>query len=376
MARAYTPGLLVTKQVRVEKLRELPLPGRSLVSVGDSVRSRDPVLEAELPGDLDIIRVAERMGFDPEDVVGGMRVTTGDRVEEGQLICERSTLFGLLSSRLHAPRGGVVEFFTESNAHLGIRQPPERITVDAYLSGWVTAVEEGKSVTIEADAAVIQGIFGVGGERHGSVLALDCAADHVVDQALLESLGDAIHGTVLIGGARFTFDALQFAATRGAVGIVTGSIDSQTLRNYVGYEIGVSITGDEPVPCTVIVTEGFGFLPIAERIRALAGELHGKACAVNGATQVRAGAMRPEVIVPREGTDRTDQTPERAAAALEVGRKIRIIRVPYFGMLAEVVELPGEPRKIPTGAKVRVLLARLENGQTITVPRANVELLE
>ncbi|HAI20592.1 MAG TPA: hypothetical protein DCM14_01610, partial [Clostridiales bacterium UBA8153] len=58
------------------------------------------------------------------------------------------------------------------------------------------------------------------------------------------------------------------------------------------------------------------------------------------------------------------------------GTSIRIIREPYFGMLAEVVELPPELTKIETEARVRILKARLRNGTVVVVPRANVEIIE
>ena len=55
---------------------------------------------------------------------------------------------------------------------------------------------------------------------------------------------------------------------------------------------------------------------------------------------------------------------------------VRIIREPYFGSLARVRALPPELRRIPTESTVRVLIAELPDGQEITIPRANVEMIE
>ena len=123
---------------------------------------------------------------------------------------------------------------------------------------------------------------------------------------------------------------------------------------------------------SVIVTEGFGWLPLAERTHSLLRSLEGRAASINGATQVRAGAVRPEIIVAREDAGPVDRDP---AAGLRVGASVRIIRDPHFGAAAEVVALPAEPRPIATGARARVLEARLANGDLVIVPRANVELL-
>ncbi len=376
MARAYTPGLEVKARTTVQRRRELPLPGKSLVGLGDLVQASTPVLSAELPGDLDIIRVAERLGFEPADVIDGMRVQVGEQISSGQLLCELKTFFGLFTSSLEAPRGGVVEFFTEANAHLGIRQPSTPLEIDAYISGKIVEVEEGKSVLIETSASLIQGIFGVGGERLGIVQCMDVERDHIVtsaDIARAQSHAD-LSKAVLIGGSRFEYDALMAAAEAGASAVVTGSVDAGTLRSFVGHDIGVSITGDEDVPLTLIITEGFGKLPIAARIDELSKDLQGRSASVNGATQVRAGAMRPEIIVPNE--EGAQQAKSDKPAGLEPGARIRVIRVPYFGKLGTVAELPTAPEAIDTGAKVRVLRVTLDDGQTATVPRANVELIQ
>ena len=374
MATAYTPGLEVAASTVVRKIRELPLRGAALVSVGDRVDPTTAVLSAELPGELDIVRVADRLGFDPSEVLEGMKVQVGATVQRGDLLCELKTFFGWFTSRLESPVSGVVEFFTEVNAHLGIRGPSSTLKVDAYVPGVVVEIEPGKSVTVETEGAFIQGIFGVGGECLGEIFALDVAEQALITSADIEKLAGRLRGKILVGGSRYDSAALELLAKEGISAAIVGSIDSATLRKFVGYDIGVSITGDEAVPFTLIVTEGFGELAMSKRITELARTLHGRSASVNGATQVRAGAMRPEVIVARAGSgaERAVETPPRV---LEVGAKVRIIRVPYFGEFAEVVELPNEPEAVPSGAVVRVLRARFENGSEVTVPRANVELV-
>ena len=68
--------------------------------------------------------------------------------------------------------------------------------------------------------------------------------------------------------------------------------------------------------------------------------------------------------------------PARRSGELAVGTPVRIIRVPHFGLLGEVTALPPEPRRLESGSLVRVLRARLADGQEVTVPRANVEIIE
>ena len=53
-----------------------------------------------------------------------------------------------------------------------------------------------------------------------------------------------------------------------------------------------------------------------------------------------------------------------------------MIREPYFGRLGTVTALPSALVQVESETLVRVLSARLENGEIVTVPRANVEIIE
>lgn len=374
MSTAYTPGLEVSPQTVVRRLRELPLSGRALVKAGVKVEADDQVLAAELPGELIILRVADQLRVDVEEALRGLKINVGDTISTGQLLCQVTSLFGLSKRSFLSPTAGTVEFITESNAHVAVRQAPLPLEIDAYISGQVVEVVEGRSVTIESDVALVQGIFGVGGERRGTLTPIPVSDTAVVTPADLKNL--RLSGSIIVGGCYFSKEALATCAESGVQGVITGSIDSETLQRYVGYDIGVSITGDEQVPFTLIVTEGFGRIPLASRISNLCRELSGKQSSINGATQVRAGAMRPELVVPlKDARTGTTSGPLVTSSGLQVGSTIRVIRVPYFGQLATVTALPTQPCRIATGAEVRVLEAKLSNGERVVVPRANVELV-
>ena len=381
MTQALTPALQVLAGTVVRKTRELPVPGRILCERGDAVTPDAIVARAELPGDLQILRIPETLGIEPFEAVKSLKVDEGDAVAAGDLLCEHVGLFGLFRSRYQAPVDGTVEFVSRRTGHVGVRLAPHAIELRAFVQGTVVDTDPGKSVTIESRGAFIQGIFGVGGERYGIIRLLDGGPRTIVGAAKIPE--DAA-GQVLVGGTRPTLEALLRAADAGAAGLVVGSIDDYALTGYLGYDLGMAVTGHEEVPMTVIVTEGFGWLPLAERTYSLLRSLEGRAASINGATQVRAGAVRPEIIVARDdagagsgagsgvGSGSADRDP---AAGLRIGASVRIIRDPHFGAVAEVVALPAEPRPIATGARARVLEARLPNGDRAIVPRANVELL-
>ena len=146
------------------------------------------------------------------------------------------------------------------------------------------------------------------------------------------------------------------------------------LTKFLGYDIGVAITGQEAINVTLIATEGFGNLRMADRTFNLLKTIEGQNASVNGATQIRAGVIRPEVIAPM--TSAVGEAHVAASGgALEIGTPIRVIREPYFGLLGKVTGLPAQLVTVESGAEVRVLEAMLDDGRGVTVPRANVEII-
>jgi len=371
MAQSLSPTLAVLPSVTVQRLRELPGKGELLVNVGDAVTPQQVVGRAMLPGDLHILRIGEKLGIEPDEVLANLKVKVGDAISTEQVLFERRAFFGLLRSEYRSPVSGELELIVQRTGHLGVRASPREIPLTAYLAGRVAAIKPGYSVTIEATVALCQGIFGVGGERSGTLLLLDTPPTEIVDA---QHLPQDLRGRVLVGGARFTIAALRAAEAGGAVGVVTGSIDDRVLHAYLGYDLGVAVTGDEDIPLSLIVTEGFGLLSLSERVLALLRPLDGRAVSLNGATQVRAGAVRPEILVPLDAPPVSRHVRE-AGRELMVGSSIRLVRVPYFGLLAKVVELPTKLQALQSGVETRVLRARLADGREVVVPRANVEVV-
>jgi hypothetical protein len=373
MAAAYVPGLKVADRVQVRKVRRLPIPGEVLVRQGQAVRPDDVVARAKLAGNPQTINVAHLMGVDPGGVPGVMIKKVGDEVAAGDLIAQSRGLFGFGKKELKAPVAGRIELISGVTGQVTLREPPIPIEVSAYLAGRVAEVLPREGAAIETVGALIQGIFGVGGERRGEIAVVASAPDEVLDAP---ALGGSLAGKVLVGGSLVTAAALRRAAEAGAAAIVVGGIVDTDLIAYIGHDVGVAITGQESVPFTLILTEGFGAIPMADRTWNLLRRLQGRMASVNGATQIRAGVMRPEVIVP-EGGEAVAAAAAETGGTLEVGTLVRLIREPFFGQLAEVVELPPDLQVIETEARVRVLRCRLRgDGRILTVPRANVELLE
>jgi len=374
MGTAYTPGLKVTKHASVTKIRKLPIKGEIVVDLNQKVNPDTVVARAYLPGDLRVVKLAEKMGLEAIELLdeGIIRVQKGDKLEKGQVLALKKTFFGLFTSKAESPVDGTVEYFARETGHMGLREPDKLLEIDSYIRGKITEIFPGDGVAVTTRGALIQGIFGVGCERIGTIKMVVARPD---EPLTADKIPSECKGQILVGGAVVTADALQKTVEAGGIGIIVGGIVNEDLSDFLGYEIGVAITGQEDIGLTLVVTEGFGSMSMAQRTFDLLKDLEGMEASFNGATQIRAGAMRPEIIVPIEEDVEADDKEEKEQL-LEVGTNIRIIRVPYFGELASVSALPPELKEIGTGSKVRMLEAKLSaSGEVVSVPRANVEII-
>ena len=376
MAHAYTPGLKVTKGTTIQKERRLPLQGEVLVEAGTTVQAEDVVAKADLPGNVQLLNVANLLSVPAEEVIEYMLKPIGEAITKDEIIATTKGLFGLFKSQARSPIDGTIEAVSDVTGQVILREPPIPVEVKAYTDGTVTEIAPNEGVTVETYGTYIQGIFGVGGETVGN---LTVAVAGPSDELAAEQILPEHRGNILVSGSLVTTDAIQKAIQQGVKGIIAGGIDDSDLRELLGYELGVAITGSEEIGITLVITEGFGSIAMAEQTFALLKAREGMKTSINGATQIRAGVVRPEILIPivPETTEIASEAADGAAEGiLEVGSSVRIIREPYFGKLGRVTELPVELQNLETEARVRVLRVELKDGQQTTLPRANVEAIE
>jgi len=101
----------------------------------------------------------------------------------------------------------------------------------------------------------------------------------------------------------------------------------------------------------------------------------GKFAAINGSTQIRAGVIRPEIIIPSEEESGDISDYEESDLAISDGSLIRVIRAPSFGRVGKVKSLPPELAKMESETLLRVAEIEFEDGSVEIIPRANLEMI-
>jgi len=374
MAHAYTPGLKVTERVLVKKRRILPLKGNVVVKVGDKVSPEDVVARTHLPGNVVPINVANKLGIPPEDMPEIMVKKAGDPIKEGEMIALKKSFIKFFNTPCEATVDGTLESVSSVTGQVLQRGHPIPVEVKAYVQGEVSEVVENEGVEVSCYASFLQGIFGIGGETNGVIKMVTPDNTTVLDDSFIS---EELAGKIIVGGSLVTSDAFIKAIKVGVKGIVVGGLDDKDLRDFLGYDIGVAITGSEDIGATLVITEGFGQINMAKKTFELLKRHEGETASINGATQIRAGVLRPEVVIPAVGEQQAVKDEASSdMSGLVAGTPIRVIRHPYFGRLGTVTGLPSPLQKLESESMARVLEVEFDGGERAIVPRANVEMIE
>ncbi|MEE8149345.1 MAG: hypothetical protein V3T75_02715, partial [candidate division Zixibacteria bacterium] len=297
----------------------------------------------------------------------------GEAITEGEPIALKKSFIKYFNKTCKATIDGSIESISHITGQVLQRGKPVPVQVKAYLRGEVVEVLPDEGVVVACHGAFVQGIFGIGGETYGNLrIAVSDNSTVLTDDLITDDMA----GQVIVGGSLVTADALEKAIKVKARGIVVGGFDDKDLRDFLGYDIGVAITGSEDKGITLVVSEGFGKIDMAGKTFDLLKSHEGQMACINGATQIRAGVIRPEVVIPRIEQRHVEVSGPTEVMGLASGSPIRVIRHPYFGRLGKVTDLPSPLHTLESESKARVLEVEFEDGSKAIVPRANVEMIE
>ena len=372
MAHSYTPGLKVLKKTLFKKERILPLKGEVLVGKGDLLSPDTVIASTNLPGNVQMLKVNNILNIEPRDVIDCLVVKEGDEVKKGDMIAETPGVFGMFKSSVDSPVDGTIESISESTGRVVVREAPIPVEVDAYVSGTVDEVIDKEGIVLRSDAAFIQGIFGIAGEKRGELALVSNSAS---EELTADQITKDMAGKILIGGSFLSLEAYKKAMDCKVAGIVVGGFNYYDLKAVLGYDLGVAITGTEKLPTALIVTEGYGSIPMSDATFNLLKSNNGNEASVNGATQIRAGVIRPEIVIPIKGATDTEDSLSKEPEGIQEGSTVRVIRSPNFGKIGTVTSLPSELNKMESETMVRVAEISIDGKNTL-IPRANLEMVE
>jgi|GEM_PF-311948 len=371
---AYFPNhhVILDKAI-ITRWRMLPsgITGQTHVKEGDTVGINDVVASGLLPSDYVIVDFAAAVGLDPDDeqLYEIMTLERGQALSEGAPLGD-SKKRAIARKIPKAPAKSIVALIEHGRVILQLR--PEMHQVKARIPGEVMEVEPNVGVAIETHGALLQCAWG-NGRFNSTPFAFEPGTE----------LGNAQIQTAMTGLADLLKEDILLSPYRGRTIILMRPLTETDLAVIEQQELGGIIA-----PCAaphlrekaiqlkvpVILTEGFGHLPITSRLYEILAE-RASAQAIFDATEPNVlNNDRPEIIIPG-GSARADAHSPDTSTALQSGMRVRIRRAPYAGRVGVVKYLPERPLVVDNGLRMLCAQVKLQSGELVMVPRANIETL-
>ncbi len=347
------PVLHILPLTTIVRQRVLPVAGKVNMHVNQRANPTDVVAETTFAREHVLLDVARTFGISADAADKLIKVNEGEKLAQGALVAEKP---GLFPQTIKTPRAGRV--MVAGSGQVLMEVGDTRIEVRAGMPGLVTQVIPDKGVVIRTAGALVQGVWGNGRIDYGLMVSLLDTPDDILQAGRLDV---SLRGSVILAGQVRDLDTLKAAAELPVRGLILSSIPSSLLQP--AYQMKFPI----------LVTEGFGDLPMNMAAFKLLTTNNKREATVNAEHFDRYTGSRPEVIIPLPISSEPDEP--REYKVFEIGQPVRIKRPPYAGRVGTLLSLPAGLSLLPSGLRAPSAEVRLENGESALVPLVNLEVV-
>jgi hypothetical protein len=176
-----------------------------------------------------------------------------------------------------------------------------------------------------------------------------------------DRLDVSMRGFVILAGMLNNAELLKAAAALPVRGLILSSIQPSL----------ISIAREMRYP--IIVTDGFGALPMNSAAYKLLSTNAKREATINAEAYNRYSGARPEVIIPLPTS--SDLPAPREVETFAAGLQVRLRRPPAMGMIGSIVNVKPGQTVLPSGLRAPSAEVKLENGETVVVPLVNLEVV-
>jgi hypothetical protein len=343
--------VLALTTIRRERL--LPIPGRVVVRLDQKVSPVDVIAETNLGQEHVLVDVARTLGVKPDAALKLIQCKAGERVIEGQVLAQTP---GLVPHVVRAPHAARVVLIGGGRILMELSEGAYEL--HAGMPGTVTQVIADHGAEITTHGALVQGIWGNGRVDVGLMLSLISAPDEVLVPGRIDV---SMRGSVLLGGILEESAILQSAAELPVRGLILGSMSPNL--------IPMALQMRYPI----LVIDGFGHRPMNSAAFKLLSTSVKREVTLNTEGFNRFAGTRPEVIIPLPISQ--EPLPPREMEIFAVGQQVCLRRAPHLGEVGSITAVRTEPSVFPSGLRALAAEVKLESGEEIIVPLANLEVL-
>lgn len=350
----FSPVTHFTAITTIRRRRFLPVPGRVLVRRGQKVAASEPIAEANLAPEHFLLDIARGLGVSAGKADIYIQRHAGDEVSEGDIVAGP---VGLGRRVVRAPKDGRIVVAGGGQVLMEIASPP--FVLKAGIPGVVTELFENQGAEIETTGSIVQGVWGNGRIDTGLLNALARSAQ---DPLTPDRLDVSQRGAVLLCGTCSDPASLAAAAEIPIRGLILASMDTAL------------IPVAQKMRYPIIVVEGLGNLPMNPVVYKLLSTSDRRDVAVNAEAWDRLGNNRPEVVIPLPTSSQLPLSVE--VVQFTAGQKVRVIGALHKVLIGTLATVRPGISVLPNGARAPAADVKLETGENMIVPLANLEVVQ
>jgi hypothetical protein len=348
------PIVHILPLTKIRRERLLPVPGRVLVRRGQKVGVTDVIAEAKLNPEHVLLNVARGLGLSENQADQYLQCKAGMQVSQGDVLAGP---VGVAKRVVRASKNGRV--LVAGGGQILLEMDVSPYELKAGIPGMVVSLVDERGAVIEAVGALIQGVWGNGRIDFGIMVGQLKTSDATLTA---DALDVSLRGSIILGGHCEDAEVLKTAANLPLRGLVLSSMNPALLPLA------------ERVKVPIVIIEGFGQLPMNSAAFKLLTTNERREVAINAQPWDPTTGMRPEIIIPLPATVEPDLPPE--TDNFKAGQQVRVIRAPGLGRIGSIVELQPGAVPLPSGVSAPAAQVKMENGENILLPLANLEVLE
>ena len=333
--------------------RLLPVPGTVNARLNQRVNASDVVAEARWAREHVLLDVARKLGVSAAAAGRMIRCQEGDELISNALVASAP---GIFPREVRAPRQGRVVVVGGGRVLMEVGET--NVQLRAGLPGQVIQIIPDRGVIIKATGALIQGVWGNGRIETGLMVNLMEKADSILEAGRLDV---SLRGSVILAGMVRDADTLRAAAELPVRGLVASSMNPGL--------IPLALQMRYPI----LVMDGFSRQPMNSAAYRLLTTNAKREATVNAETFDRYSGARPEVIIPLPVS--VEPAPPNEIETFAPNQAVRLRAAPHFGTVATLVRIRSGLTTLPSGLRAPAADVRLEAGEEILVPLANLEVV-
>ena len=333
--------------------RLLPISGTVLVHLNQKVNPNDVIAEANWAREHVLLDVARILGVNPNVADRLIKCKADDRLAASAEIAVGK---GLFARSVAAPREGRVVLVGGGQVLMEVGE--SKMELRAGISGTVIEVIPNRGAVIQTAGALVQGVWGNGRIDSGLLTNLAEKPDGVLDAGRMDV---SMRGFVILAGMVKDVETLKAAADLPVRGLILSSLYSSLIPQA------------REMRYPIIVTDGFGPLPMNSAAYKLLSTNVKRDVTVNAEAYDRYSGARPEIIISLP-TSAAPPAP-REVETFAPGLQVRMRRPPALGMIGSIVAMKPGLTMLLSGLRAPAAEVKLENGEMVIVPLVNLEVV-